>query len=80
MLHKVAFSLVLIAVVSTAALGTQFVLSAHSQEVVSTYSVKSDRLVPKECETARWPDIPQRCLQRIEPRQSLRTIAISAAE
>jgi hypothetical protein len=79
MLQKVAFAFVLIAVVSAARLGTQFVLAAHSQEVASAYSAKSDRLVPKECAAATWPDIPLRCLQRIEPRQSLRTIAVSAA-
>jgi hypothetical protein len=70
MLQKVAFAFVLIAVVSAAGLGTQFVLAAHSQEVASASSAKSDRLVPKVCATATWPDIPLRCLERIEPRQS----------
>ena len=78
MLHKVAFALFLVPIVTAIALGTQFVLSAHSAEVVVTDSTKSDKLVPDECKTATWPDIPQRCLQRVDFGHPLRTIVLSA--
>ena len=78
MLNKVAFTLILVQILTVTALGTQFVLSAHSAEVVVADTTKSDRLVPTECKTATWPDIPQRCLQRVDFGHPLRTIVLSA--
>ena len=78
MLHKLAFALILVPVVATAAVGTQFVLSAHSADIVVADLTKSDRLVPNECKTATWPDIPQRCLQQVDFGHPLRTIVLSA--
>jgi hypothetical protein len=80
MLHKLAFALILVPVVATAAVGAQFVLSAHSADIAVADSTQSDRLVPDECKTATWPDIPQRCLQRIDFAHPLRTIVLSAAK
>lgn len=78
MLDKLAFALILVAVVATAAVGTQFVLSAHSAEIVVADSSKSDRLVPDKCKTATWPDIPQRCLQQVDFGYPLRAIVLGA--
>jgi hypothetical protein len=78
MLNKLAFALILVPIVTATALGTQFVLSAHAARVVVADSTKSDRLVPNECKTATWPDIPQSCLQRIEFASPLRTIVLNA--
>jgi hypothetical protein len=66
MLHKFAFTLILVPVVAIAAMGTQFVLSAHSADIAAADSTKSDRLVPNKCKTATWPNIPQRCLQQAD--------------
>ena len=79
MSHKIIFALVLVQVAAAAALGTQFVLSAQSGEILVTDSAKLDRLVAKDCETAVWPDIPERCLLGAESRQPLRTIVLDAA-
>jgi hypothetical protein len=78
MLHKLTFAFILIPIVTATALGTQFVLSANAASVVVADSTKSDRLVPNECKTATWPDIPQRCLQLIDFASPLRTIVLNA--
>lgn len=80
MLHKLAFALILVPVVATAVVGTQFVLSAHSADIAVADSTKSDRLIPDACKTATWPDIPQRCLQQADFAYPLRTIVLSAAK
>jgi hypothetical protein len=80
MLNKLAFALILIPIVTATALVTQFVLTANAASDVVVDSTKSDRLVPNECKTATWPDIPQRCLQRIEFASPLRTIVLNAPE
>jgi hypothetical protein len=78
MLHKLAFALILVPIVTATGLGTQFVLSAHAASVEVANSTKSDRLVPNACKTATWPDIPQRCLERVDSAHPLRMIVLNA--
>lgn len=67
MIRRFAYALIFVQVSIASALATQVFLSTTEQ------ALKSERwlaLAPGEddgCAKATWPNIPQRCLQRVEP-------------
>ncbi|WP_244661619.1 hypothetical protein [Mesorhizobium huakuii] len=81
MLKKIAFAAVLFQVAVFSALITQTVLFAstatqaadvrHSEPVV---------VIDKQCAAATWPNIPDRCLERVEARNSVTTIVLMAGQ
>ncbi|WP_246691378.1 MULTISPECIES: hypothetical protein [unclassified Mesorhizobium] len=68
MIRRFAYALIFVQVSMATALATQVFLSTTEQ------ALKSERwlaLAPSEdegCAKAMWPNIPERCLQRVEPK------------
>jgi hypothetical protein len=67
MINKFVFSLVLIVVATASAFGTQLAISTRA-ESATALAVKADRLLPSNCKTAIWPNIPDRCLGFVQYR------------
>ena len=67
MIRRFAYALIFVQVSMASALATQVFLSTTEE------ALRSERwlaLAPSEnegCAKATWPNIPQRCLQRVEP-------------
>jgi len=75
MIRRFAYALIFVQVSMASALATQVFLSDTEE------ALKSERwlaLAPsenEECAKATWPNIPQQCLQRVEP--SVVTLVLS---
>ncbi|MFB9982819.1 hypothetical protein ACFSQQ_26185 [Mesorhizobium kowhaii] len=79
MLKKIALAAVLIQVAAVAALVTQTVLftSSTATQAANVQPGETIAVTEKACAKATWPDIPEHCLKRIEPRE--RTFVLTAA-
>ncbi|WP_258584568.1 hypothetical protein [Mesorhizobium sp. AR02] len=79
MLKKIAFAAVLFQVAVFSALITQTVLFA-STAIQAADVQHSDpvAIADKECAAASWPNIPGRCLERVEARNSIAKIVLMA--
>ncbi|MGX7873097.1 hypothetical protein ACVDG5_010090 [Mesorhizobium sp. ORM6] len=81
MLKNIAFAAVLIQVAVFSALITQTVLFASTATQAADVQPAEPLAVTKsECTLATWPDIPEKCLKRIEPRKHFTTLIMSAEQ
>ena len=67
MIRRFAYALIFVQVSMASALATQVFLSTTEEALKSEHWLA---LAPGEdegCAKATWPNIPQRCLQRVEP-------------
>jgi hypothetical protein len=82
MLKKIAFAAVLFQVAAFSALLTQTVLFASSTatQAANVQPGASVAVTEKECAKATWPNIPDRCLKRIEPRKLTTTTLMAAGQ
>ena len=81
MLKKIAFAAVLFQVAVFSALITQTVLFATTATQAAD-GQPSERVAvtDKECAAASWPNIPGRCLKRVEARNSVSTLVLMAGQ
>ncbi|KAA3449887.1 hypothetical protein C7I87_14810 [Mesorhizobium sp. SARCC-RB16n] len=69
MLKKIAFAAVLLQVAAFSALLTQtFLLGSTATQAASVQGEPVAAVTDAECAKATWPDIPIRCLDRVQPR------------
>ena len=85
MLKKIAFAAVLFQVAVFSALITQTVLFASTATATATQAADVQPSEPvavtdKECAAATWPNIPGRCLERVEARNSVATLVLMAGQ
>ncbi|KRB32683.1 hypothetical protein EB815_26465 [Mesorhizobium loti] len=81
MLKKIAFAAVLFQVAVFSALITQTVLFASTAtQAASVQHGEPVAVTDKECASATWPNIPARCLERVEARNSSITMVPMAAQ
>lgn len=81
MLKKIAFAAVLFQVAVFSALITQTVLFASTAtQAADVQPNESVAVTDKECATATWPNIPGRCLKRVEARNSVLTLVLMAGQ
>lgn len=81
MLKKIAFAAVLFQVAVFSALITQTVLFASTAtQAAAVRHSEPVAVADKECATATWPNIPGRCLERVEARNSSTTIVAMTAQ
>ncbi|QKD18124.1 hypothetical protein HGP13_25505 [Mesorhizobium sp. NZP2077] len=81
MLKKIAFAAVLFQVAVFSALITQTVLFASTAtQAADVQPSESVAVSDKECPTATWPNIPGRCLERVEARNSVSTLVLMAGQ
>jgi len=81
MLKKIAFAAVLFQVAVFSALITQTVLFASTAtQAADVQPRESVAVTDKECVTATWPNIPGRCLKRVEARNSVVTLVLMAGQ
>ena len=81
MLKKIAFAAVLFQVAVFSALITQTVLFASTAtQAADVQRSEPVAVTDKECAAARWPNIPGRCLERVEARNSITTLVLAAGQ
>ncbi|AID29288.1 hypothetical protein BFX40_17610 [Mesorhizobium sp. SEMIA 3007] len=81
MLKKIAFAAVLFQVAVFSALITQTVLFASTAtQAADVQRSEPVAVTDKECAAARWPNIPGRCLERVEARSSTVTMVLTAGQ
>ncbi|TPI34653.1 hypothetical protein FJW08_03505 [Mesorhizobium sp. B3-2-1] len=69
MLKKIAFAAVLLQVAAYSALLTQtFLLTSTATQAASVQGEPVVAVTATECDKATWPDIPIRCLERVQAR------------
>jgi hypothetical protein len=68
MIRRFAFALIIVQVSMATALATQVLLSATEEGRNSEPSLVLTPIEDQGCAKAIWPDIPERCLQRAEPK------------
>jgi hypothetical protein len=80
MVKKIAFPALLISVAAFIALITHALLFASSTttQAAAVQPVEVVAVVDDECTKAIWPDIPQRCLERVKARSSISAIAMTS--
>ncbi|TRC78480.1 hypothetical protein FJV80_24340 [Mesorhizobium sp. WSM4310] len=81
MLKKIAFAAVLFQVAVFSALITQTVLFASTAtQAADVRRSEPIAVTDRECAAARWPNIPGRCLERVEARNSITTLVLTAGQ
>jgi len=81
MLKKIAFAAVLFQVAVFSALITQTVLFASAAtEAADVQYGQPVAVTDKECAAATWPNIPDRCLERVEARNSITTLVLTTGQ
>ena len=68
MIRRFAYALILVQVSMATALATQVFLSTADQARNAELSLAPAPVENEECAKATWPNIPERCLQRAEPK------------
>lgn len=81
MLKKIAFAAVLFQVAVFSALITQTVLFASTATPAADVRPSEPVAVAdKQCAAAQWPNIPDRCLERVQARNSTTTLVLMAGQ
>ncbi|BAB53753.1 msr8120 [Mesorhizobium japonicum MAFF 303099] len=81
MLKKIALAAVLFQVAVFSALITQTVLFASTAtQAADVQPSEPVAVTDKECAAATWPNIPGRCLERVEARNSTVTMVLSVGQ
>ncbi|RNJ45979.1 hypothetical protein B5V01_12035 [Mesorhizobium erdmanii] len=81
MLKKIALAAVLFQVAVFSALITQTVLFASTAtQAADVQRSEPVAVTDKECAAATWPNIPGRCLERVEARNSTVTMVLSVGQ
>lgn len=81
MLKKIAFAAVLFQVAVFSALITETVLFASTAtQAADVQPSEPVAVTDKECATATRPNIPGRCLERVEARNSVATLVLMAGQ
>lgn len=80
MLKNVAFAIVLTQVAAVTGLVTETLLFASSTSEAANVQMIGEPVVvtEKECGVAVWPNIPEHCLKRVEPRKLRTTFVLMA--
>ncbi len=79
MVKQIAFAAVLFQVAVFSALITQTVLFASTATQAADVQ-QPVAVADKECASATWPNIPGRCLERVEARSSRVTMVLMAGQ
>ncbi|MBZ9711546.1 hypothetical protein FJW08_31925 [Mesorhizobium sp. B3-2-1] len=77
MFKKIAFAAILLQVAAFSALLTQtFLLGSTATQAASVQGEPAVAITDTECAKATWPDIPVRCLERVQARQLTVTMTV----